>query len=56
MSRGSSFLRYLLVGLDATALTLSWLTAIALVPNSGRSTALDILSTVAFATGGARHL
>jgi exopolysaccharide biosynthesis polyprenyl glycosylphosphotransferase len=52
MSRGSSFLRYLLVGLDATALTLSWLTAIALVPNSGRSMALDILSTVAFATGG----
>ena len=36
-ARGSSFLRSLLVGLDAAALTVSWISAVVLVPTSTRS-------------------
>jgi exopolysaccharide biosynthesis polyprenyl glycosylphosphotransferase len=52
MSRGSSFLRYLLIGLDAVALTAAWIISAAFVPTSGRSVATDVLEAVAFVAGG----
>jgi len=50
--RGSAFLRYLLVGLDAAALTVSWVIATALVSTSARSPAASVFTTLAFVAGG----
>jgi exopolysaccharide biosynthesis polyprenyl glycosylphosphotransferase len=52
MPRGSGFLRYLLVGLDAAALTVSWVIATALVPTSARSTVALVVAAIAFVGGG----
>jgi exopolysaccharide biosynthesis polyprenyl glycosylphosphotransferase len=52
MPRGSGFLRYLLVGLDAAALTVSWVAATALVPTSARSAVGLVLAAIAFVGGG----
>ena len=52
MRRGSSFLRYLLVGCDAVALTLSWTIAVSLVSASERSMLESIVSTIVLVAGG----
>ena len=51
-ARGSSFLRYFLVGLDVAALTVSWVVATILVPTSARSTVVLLLVAMAFVGGG----
>lgn len=51
-ARGSSFLRYFLVGLDVAALTVSWVIATMLVPPSARSTVVLLLVAIAFVGGG----
>jgi exopolysaccharide biosynthesis polyprenyl glycosylphosphotransferase len=50
--RPSSFLRYLLVGLDTAALTASWVVATELVPFKAQSTAAILFSAMAFVAGG----
>ena len=52
IARGSSFLRYFLVGLDVAALTVSWVIATMLVPPSARSTVVLLLVAIAFVGGG----
>jgi len=52
MARGSSFLRYFLVGLDVAALTVSWVIATMLVPPSARPTVVLLLVAIAFVGGG----
>ena len=51
-ARGSSFLRYLLVGLDAAALTLSWVVATVFVPTSARSMFESVLATIVLVVAG----
>jgi exopolysaccharide biosynthesis polyprenyl glycosylphosphotransferase len=50
-SRGSRFLRYLLIGLDAAALTIAWTTAAVVMAASGPSAIVSTLSVIALVTG-----
>jgi hypothetical protein len=51
-ARESKFLRYFLLGLDAAALTFSWLIATVVVTTSARSVLASLLSTIALVVGG----
>ena len=50
--RGSRFLRYLLVGLDAAALAVAWSVAAVVMSASGPSTIVASLSVIALVVGG----
>ncbi len=49
---GSNFLKYLLVGLDAAALTMAWAVAAVLAPPSARSTWGSVVVVLALVVGG----
>ncbi|MDP9336421.1 MAG: sugar transferase, partial [Actinomycetota bacterium] len=51
-ARGRSFLRYFLLGLDAAALTFSWVIATVVVTASARSVLASLLSTIVLVVGG----
>lgn len=52
LPRGSAFLRYLLLGLDAVAFTLAWVLAATFVPASAQSPGTAALTIVGLSVGG----
>jgi exopolysaccharide biosynthesis polyprenyl glycosylphosphotransferase len=52
MARGSILLRYVLVGLDAAALTASWVVATELIPTKAQSRVALLVAAMAFVGGG----